>query len=415
MAQINLTLNQDEILLLSKSNNCSDVFKELLTASLNTFLAAESAEQLKAEPYERTEERTDQRNGFRERPLTTRIGTIELQVPRHRNKPFHTVLFENYQRHEAALITTMAEMVIDGVSTRKVSKVMETLCGKEFSKSTVSEACKQLDQEVEAFRNRPLKAGQFPFLMLDATYFKTREDHRIVSKAFMIAVGITALGEREVIGFGVYDDESNPTWRSFIQSLKRRGLSGMLMYTSDAHKSIRYAMNKEYPDVTWQRCQFHLLRNILDEVPKKYKAGLESELHDMFNNSKTIEEARKCRDEIIQDYSDIAEKAMEILDNGFEDAMTVMMLPEKIRRTLRTSNTVERLNGELKRRSNAIRIFPNAASILRLMGSVAIAYHEILLQRRGVFPREAIKEVTEKTKEKLLSLAHEQSKKLMAA
>ena len=176
MAQVNLTLNQEEILQLLSSGDSSLAFKELLTKSLNQFLAAESASQLKAEPYERSEERQDQRNGIRERPLTTRIGTITLQVPRHRNQPFHTMLFENYQRSESALITTMAEMVVEGVSTRKVAKVMEELCGKEFSKSTVSEACKQLDADVEAFRNRPIEPGRYPFLMADATYFKVREE-----------------------------------------------------------------------------------------------------------------------------------------------------------------------------------------------------------------------------------------------
>ena len=170
MAQVNLTLNQDEILLLLASGDSSAAFRELLTNSLNQFLAVESAAKLGADPYERTEGRQDQRNGSRERPLTTRIWTLVLSVPRHRRQPYHTMLFDNYQRNEAALITTMAEMVIGGVSTRKVSRVMEELCGKEFSKSAVSEACKKLDPEVEAFRNRPIDPGRYPFLMVDATY-----------------------------------------------------------------------------------------------------------------------------------------------------------------------------------------------------------------------------------------------------
>lgn len=414
MAQVNLTLNQEEILQLLSSGDNSLAFKELLTKSLNQFLAVESTAQLKAEPYERNEERQDQRNGIRERSLTTRLGTITLQVPRHRNQPFHTMIFDNYQRSETALITTMAEMVIEGVSTRKVSKVMEELCGKEFSKSTVSEACKRLDAEVGSFRNRLIEPGRYPFLMVDATYFKVRENHRIISKAFMIAIGITATGGREVIGFDVYEDESNPTWVSFIKSLKDRGLSDVMLYTSDAHASIRYAMGEVFPKAAWQRCQFHFIRNILDAAPKSYKAGMESELREMFN-CETLVEARKRRDEILSDYSDIAEKAMEILDNGFEDAMTIMMLPEEMHRPLRTSNVVERLNGELKRRSGVIKIFPNAASVLRLMGSVTIEYHEAQLQKRKLFYNTSLSKISQQTRDRLITLAAEQYKRALAA
>lgn len=414
MAQIHFTLNQEEILSLLSKKDSSEAFKELLKNSLNQFLAAESSEQLGAEPYERTEERNDQRNGVRERILTTRIGAITLTVPRHRNQPFHTMLFENYQRSEAALITAMAEMVVEGISTRKVSKVMEELCGKEFSKSTVSQACKVLDQEVATFRNRPIEPGRYPFLMLDATYFKQRENHRIVSKAYMVAIGITALGEREIIGFDLYSDENNASWRSFIQSLKQRGLSNVIMYTSDSHLSIRYAMGNEFPDTVWQRCQFHFIRNILDAAPKNYKAGLETELREMFNSG-TIEEARKRRDEILDDYTDVAEKSMEILDNGFDDAMTIMMLPDEMRQPLRTSNAVERLNAELKRRSDVIKIFPNSESIIRLMGSVTIDYHASLASRNRMFYHTSMAKITQDRKQKLIDIAQEQIKRSMAA
>ncbi len=414
MAQVNLTLNQEEILQLLSSCDSSSVLKDLLAKSLNQLLTVESAAQLNADPYERSEERQDMRNGVRERMLTTRLGTITLRVPRHRNTPFHSMIFENYQRNEAALITTMAEMVIGGVSTRKVAKVMEELCGKEFSKSTVSEACKRLDTEVEAFRNRLIEPGHFPFLMVDATYFKVRENHRIVSKAFMIAVGITATGEREVIGFDVYEDESNPTWLSFIQSLKQRGLSDVMMYTSDAHKSIRYAMGTEFPKAAWQRCQFHFTRNILDAAPKNYKAGLESELREMFN-CETLDKARERRDEILSDYADVAENAVSILDNGFEDAMTIMILPREMRKPLRTSNHVERLNGELKRRSNVIKIFPNTASILRLMGSVTMDYHEVYQSKKKLFYSTTMAKITSKSRERLVELAKEQYEKALAA
>ena len=182
MAQINITLNQEEIQRLLTENR-DEAFKKLLENAVNSVLKAESTQQLHAEPYERTEERTDSRNGFRDRPFTTRIGRITLHVPRHRKVPFKTMIFDNYSRSEAALIAGMAEMVVNGVSTRRVSKVVETLCGTSFSKSTVSELCKDLSKSVEAFRNRPLE-GKYIFLSVDATYFKVREDHRIISKAF---------------------------------------------------------------------------------------------------------------------------------------------------------------------------------------------------------------------------------------
>lgn len=413
MAQINITLNQEEILQLLADNR-NEAMKELLRKSFNQILQAESSAQLGADNYERTEERLDYRNGTRERNLTTRIGTITLEVPRHRNQPFHTMLFENYQRSEAALITTMTEMVICGVSTRKVSKVVETLCGKEVSKSQVSEACKQLDIEVEAFRNRPIETGKYPFLMVDATYFKVREDHKTKSMAFMVAVGITGLGEREVIGFDLYESENHDSWLEFIRSLKRRGLSKVIMFTSDSHPSIRYAMAKEYPEVPWQRCQFHFTRNILDETPKNYKAGLEVELREMFH-SKTIEEARARRNEILKDYMEVSEKAMETLDTGFDDAMAVYMLPEEMRVSLRTSNMVERLNGELKRRSDVIKIFPNSGSVIRLMGSVAIDYNETLANRRKLFYGTSMEKVNEKVREELKAVAANQINMMQVA
>ena len=259
MAQLNITLNQEEILQLL-CNDRDEAFRQLLQNSLNSILKAESAEQLKAEPYERSEERTDSRNGSRERDLTTRIGKITLRVPRHRNQPFKTMIFENYSRSEAALIACMAEMVINGISTRKVSQVVETLCGETCSKSTVSDLCKDLDGKVNEFRNRPLE-GNYPFLEVDATYFKVRENHRIISKAFMIAYGANERGLREILGFAVSHAENKETWKDFLTSLKARGLKGLLMVTSDAHEGIRDAVTKVFPDVPWQRCQFHFSKN----------------------------------------------------------------------------------------------------------------------------------------------------------
>lgn len=382
MAQLNITLNQEEMLQLL-SGNSKEAFKKLLEESLNQILQAESTAQLHAAPYDRTEGRTDYRNGTRERALNTRIGRITLKVPRHREQPFKTMIYENYSRSEQALIASMAEMVVNGVSTRKVSKVMETLCGTNYSKSTVSELCRELDSSVQEFRNRPLN-GQYPFLTLDATYFKVRENHRIVSKALMVAYSTNQDGHREIIGFGTYPNESKETWKDFLLNLQKRGLTGLIMVTSDAHEGIRYALSKVYPDVPWQRCQFHFSKNIAEKVPKKIQAGLRGEFQEMFN-CETIEEARKKRDAIIEFYSDVAEGAMRCLDEGFESAMTVMLLPRSLRKFYRTSNHIERLNRELKRRSKVIGIFPNEASLLRLMGAVLEEYNDVIQNGRAVF------------------------------
>ena len=385
MAQLNVTLNQEEILQLLSTDH-DQAFRELLKNSLNSILMAESTAQLKAEPYERSEERTDSRNGIRERDLKTRIGRITLTVPRHRNVPFKTLVFENYSRSEAALIASMAEMVINGVATRKVSRIMETLCGTSYSKSTVSEVCKDLDEKVKEFRERPL-TGNYPFLTVDATYFKVRVNHRIISRAFMIAYGTNQEGHREILGFGVYENESKITWNAFLQGLKDRGLRGLLMITSDAHEGIQDAVSKVFPDVPWQRCQFHFSKNISEKAPKKYQAGIRADLQEMWN-CEDVTTARKKRDSIIADYKDVAEAAMNCLDEGFESSMTVMILPKSLRKFFRTSNHIERLNKELKRRSDVIGVFPNEDSLLRLMGTVLLERNEAVSTQRAIFSPE---------------------------
>lgn len=406
MAQLNITLNQEEIQALLLDDR-GEAFKKILQTSLNKILQIESAEQLKAAPYERSEERTDCRNGSRDRDLNTRVGRITLHVPRHRNVPFKTLVFDNYSRSEAALVAGMAEMVVNGVSTRKVSRVMETLCGTSFSKSAVSDVCKDLETAVKEFQTRPLE-GDYPFLTVDATYFKVRENSRIISKAFMIAYGTNAEGHREILGFGVYANESSATWTDFLLSLKKRGLTGLLMITSDAHEGILNAIGKVFPTVPWQRCQFHFSRNITDKAPKKYQTGLRAELQELFN-CKTIAEARKVRDRIIEDYRDVAESAVACLDEGFESSMTVMLLPAWLRRFYRTSNQIERLNKELKRRSKVIGVFPNEDSVLRLMGSVLMERHDAMLAGRAIFTKDSLSALLKSDiPAKLIVIAEEQ-------
>jgi len=388
MAQVNLILTHEEVLQVLTGDR-DEAIKFLLERILNEIMKAESEEQLGAERHERTEERQDYRNGTRERELNTRIGTLTLSVPRHRNEPFHTMVFENYQRSEAALIATMVQMVVMGVSSRKVEKVVTTLCGTSFSKSTVSELCKRLDKDIDLFKNRSLDFREAPFLMLDATYFKAREDHRIKSKAFLIALAFKPDGKREVIDFAVFDAEENYSWKTFLSGLKERGLTDVRMVISDAHKAIRKSVAEVYPEAAWQRCQAHFQRNILDITPNKYKSALAMELRRMFDAS-SIEEARHMKEEIIAEYEDAAGKAMEILETGFEESMTARCLPSYLQIKLRTTNLLERLNRELKRRSDVIQVFPNPESVRRLMGAVTIEMNNSYMDGNCMFAEKTL-------------------------
>lgn len=413
MAQVNITLSEQEILQVFTGDR-EEAIRFLLERILNEVMRAESEEKLGAGLHERTEERKDYRNGSRERRLTTRVGTLTLEVPRHRNAPFHTMVFENYSRSEASLIATMVQMVIAGVSTRKVSKVVETLCGASYSKSMVSELCKRLDEDIRKFKQQPLDWVDAPFLMVDATYFKAREDHRIVSKAFMVALAVKGDGHREVVGFDVYDAENDYCWKQFLSDLKGRGLHSIDLLISDAHKSIRKAAAEVYPEAAWQRCQVHFTRNILNETPPKYKEGLKMELREMFE-ADNIRDARKKRDEILEDYAPVAEKAMRILDEGFEEAESVLCLPRHIRIALRSTNILERLNRELKRRSDVIQIFPNADSVLRLMGAVTMEYSEKQSAVHRIFSETKFADMRQKVSGELRQIAAQQIALLKAA
>lgn len=404
MARINITLDQAEIASIL-ADDTGSAFRTLLEESLNGVLRAESAEQLRAAPWERTPERTGRRNGVRPRALVTRLGTLELRVPRHRDVPFRTLVFENYQRSEAALVATMAEMVVAGVSTAKVGRVMEEICGRPFSKQAVSEACSELDAAVEAFRSRPL-GGDYLFVMADATYVKARENHRVVAKALMVAVGFTPKGGREVIGVALADDESEASWQAFFSSLRDRGLRGVRMATSDACDGLVKALHRTFPDVAWQRCQAHFARNVAEGAPKRLRAGLRAELTEMFN-APTIEAARRRRDEIAADYARDAPKAVERLDAGFDDAMTVMELPEQMRRCTRTSNCLERLNREIKRRTRVVGVFPTPASALRLAGACLAEENGRWAARREAYYRPACLQLEEKVP-KLAKIARAQ-------
>jgi len=352
----------------------------------NQVLLAQSTEQLGAEPYERTEGRTAYRNGTRERQLTTRIGTLTLRIPRHRNGQFSTELFMRYQRSEQALVLAMMEMVINGVSTRKIESITEELCGKKFSKSTISTLCKNLDPMVNAFRTRPLKS-HYPFLMVDAIYVKVRENKRIQSRGLLIAIGINEEGHREVVGFQLANSESENSWGEFFGSLKERGLKDVRVVTSDDHKGLVNAVRKHFQGASWQRCQTHFSRNMLDHAPKALQPEIKEDLRRLYE-SVDLESARKVRDQIIAKYEARAPKATNLLDEAFDDITAVLALPLRYRKRLRTTNGVERLNEEIRRRERVIRIFPNEASVIRLMGALLMEQDEKWQTGRKYFDME---------------------------
>ncbi len=379
MAQLQFTLDSELVkgLFLGQA---PDAIVPLLEAILNQFLQAMATEAVGAAKYERTDERKAYRNGSRERTLNTRIGTITLEVPRLRNGEFSHELFERYQRSEQALVLAMMEMVLQGVSTRKVTQITQELCGTRFSKSTVSELCKGLDEAVQAFRNRPLEK-RYPFIMVDAMYLKVREDGRVQSKALMMAIGVNEEGYREVLGFDLWDTETELGWKGFFECLVDRGLHQVEYVISDSHKGLVRALEQVFVGATWQRCQVHFMRNIMEVCPAKQKPQLKEDLRELWS-SKDQDTAREHLNRILETYNEQAPRSMRTLEEGFEDATAVLNLPSKYRRRLRTTNALERLNQEIRRRERVIRIFPNRESVIRLLGALLCEQSERWLSGR---------------------------------
>lgn len=372
MAQYKVTLD-DELL--------KDLFVRdkgvagLLERILDQVLHAQATEQLQAQPYQRTITRRGYRNGMRERPLTTRVGTLTLHVPRLRNGEFSTELFSRYQRSEQALVLALMEMVINGVSTRKISAITEELCGTAFSKSTVSALCKRLDPIVESWNSRSLREHKYPFVMVDAIVLKIREEERVFSRAMLIAIGFNEEGQREVLGMRVGDSESEESWKAFFSWLKSRDLRGVDFVISDSHAGLVKALKAAFQGCTWQRCQVHFMRNLLSATPKKLHEELRKRVRGVLDASDQ-KTARILAAQVVEEYREQAPKAVEILEMGFDDVTAVLVLPEAYRRRLRTTNDIERLNEEIRRRENVIRIFPNRESAIRLIGALMMELDE---------------------------------------
>lgn len=342
---------------------------------LNQVCEAQASEQLGAGPYERSAERRGYRNGHRERKLTTRIGTLELKVPQFREGQFSTEMFARYQRSEQALLLAMMEMVVNGVSTRKVERITEELCGTSFSKSTVSELCKQLDPLVQGWNDRDLSGMSYPFLLVDALVIKVRKDGRVRPQSLLVAVGVNATGYREVLGIRLGDTETEAGWSDFFAWLKERGLSGVDLVVSDHHAGLVKAIQRHFQGASWQRCQTHFMRNILDAAPKALQDELHMQIRAIFDAPDEAT-ARQLLRQVLDRYEARAPQALERLESGFDDAIAVLALPARYRKRLRTTNGMERLNVEIRRRERVIRIFPNEESAMRLLGALLMEQDE---------------------------------------
>jgi len=357
----------------------------LLQKVLNQILDGQCTEQLKADRYERSEDRQGYRNGSYNRKMTTRVGTIELEVPRVRDGEFSTEMFQRYQRSEQALVLSMMEMVVNGVSTRKVKRVTKELCGTEFKKSTVSDLCKELDPMIEAWNERDLSQKAFPFVIVDGLVLRVREDNRVRQKSALIAIGVNEDGYREILGLQMSQSENETSWKDFFRWLKRRGLHGVDVIVSDDHDGLKNAAFQIFQEGTiWQRCQFHFLKNIRKRCPDQHEEDVHRRVKEALEST-TKKKARERVHDILKDYDEKAPKAMKTLEEGFEDAIAVLALPGKYRRRLRTTNSLERLNEEIRRREKVIRIFPNQESAHRLVGALLLEQHEEWVTGRRYF------------------------------
>jgi transposase-like protein len=345
---------------------------------LQEVLEGEMTEFLGAAPGERTEGRTGYRAGYYSRNLVTRIGKLELRVPRDRNGEFSTALFERYARSEKALVSALAEMYVQGVSTRKVKAITEELCGHSFSASSISSINKRLDAALERFANRRLEED-YPYLILDARYEKVREDGVIVHRAVLIAIGINWEGQRQVLAVELANRESQSSWKDFLIRLKERGLSGVEFVVSDDHAGLKKAIREVLTEAAWQRCYVHFLRNALDYLPRKADDDCLQELRWIYDR-RDIQEAQRDLAAWIGKWQGKYPKLVDWVETNIGETLTFYRLPRAHHKHMKSTNMLERLNEEIKRRTHVVRIFPNADSCLRLVRALCVETHEAWLE-----------------------------------
>jgi len=365
--------------------------KEIVQRVLQEVLEAEITEHVGAAPHERTDARKGHRNGYKPRTLRTRVGTLNLLVPQDRDGTFSTKLFSRYQRNEKALTLALMEMYLEGVSTRKVKDVTEELCGTSFSKSLVSSLAGRLDAELRAWRSRPLEAEGYPYLLVDARYEKVRSGGRVVSQGVLVVSAVREPdGFREILAVEVADTESEATYQELFRSLKARGLTAVELVVSDDHEGLKAAVQRHFQGASWQRCQVHYARNLVGMVGAKRRKELAADLRGVF--------AAPDRRSALELASSVAEKWRKKghekiachLEEHIEECLECLAFPESHRRRIRTTNSLERFNQELKRRTRVVRIFPNREACLRLVTALAVEQSEEWLTGRRYLDMEEL-------------------------
>jgi putative transposase len=353
----------------------ADFLKEGVRALSQAIMEMEVEEHIGAARHERSPGRVGQRNGYRQRLWDTRVGAVELKVPRVRDSSYFPSLLEPRRRAERALSAVVQEAYVHGVSTRKVDELVKALGMGGISKSRVSELCEELDEEVERFRDRPLE-GTYPYVWVDATYVKARQDGRVASVAVVIAVGVKGeTGEREVLGLDVGPSEDGAFWTAFLRSLVARGLSGVRLVTSDAHRGLESAIGVVLQGASWQRCRVHFMRNALTLVPKAAQQMVGATIRTVFaqpDAESAHEQWRRVSDGFRSRFPRLAE----LMDEAEEDVLSYAAFPSEHWQKIWSNNPLERLNKEVKRRTNVVGIFPNEAAVIRLVGAVLSEQHD---------------------------------------
>lgn len=345
-----------------------DGMSEAMEILLNEAMKLERSEVLGALPYQRSESRRGYANGFKSKTVNSRLGRLQLKVPQARDVEFYPSALERGERSERALKLAVAEMYVQGVSTRKVAEITQELCGLEISSTQVSRAAQQLDEELESWRIRPL--GRVPYVILDARYEKVRHGGSLRDCAVLIAIGILEDGRRSVLGVSVSLSEAEVHWRAFLKSLIDRGLHGIELIVSDDHSGLKQARKACFPGIAWQRCQFHLMQNAMHYVPKvSMRTEVSQDLRNVFNAPDRHEADRQLA-QLVNKYQTSAPDLSHWLETNVSEGLTVFELETRLRRRLRTTNMLERLNQEIKRRTRVATLFPNEASLLRLVSAI---------------------------------------------
>jgi len=356
------------------TSNGFDGMVRIMARLFNEAMKLERNEALQALPYERSEDRVGYANGYKERTIQTRMGAVQVSIPQVRGMKFYPKSLERGCRSERALKLAIAEMYVNGVSTRKVTEITEQLCGLELNSSQVSRFAKLLDEELKQFRERPL--GEFAYVYLDARYEKVRYAGQVIDQAVLIAVGVNTEGRREVLGVSVELSEAETHWRNFLSSLKKRGLHGVELFISDDHAGLKAARKAVFSAVPWQRCQFHFAQNAQHHVPNnRMRSEIAEAVRSIFHAT-TKQDALDAAAEIASEYEKTAPKFATWIETDVEECLQVYEVPKSMQKKLRTVNPLELVNREVKRRTRVARVFPSTDSILRLVTAVLVEIHE---------------------------------------